>query len=132
MVPRSPETLECGLIKKAFGLAVLLLIVGMTVPKTRVILLDVIRPVTDRVRNRMVPGRLKGMGTQLDIRVKRIGYLPEGEEWGQWLRSGYSGSPLDPWGNQYYSTSIRRGGFVIGSMGADGVQGTDDDITETH
>ena len=43
-----------------------------------------------------------------------------------WLRRDYSSSEFDPWGNMYYLETSRRG-YTVGSMGPDGVQGTEDD-----
>ena len=111
----------------------MLLIVGISIPKTRVRMFEAVSPVTNRVKSAMVPDKLAGMADQLEIRIRTRGPLPMGETpWAGWLRSSYSGKPQDPWGNLYYLEMNRRGGFTVGSMGPDGEQGTEDDITETR
>lgn len=115
------------------GLVVVLLIVGATIPTTRVMLKDVVRPATNMVKNKLVPPKLAAMADQLEIWSTRSGRIPaEGDPWFAWLRSSYAGKPDDPWGNRYYVKAGRRGGFTVGSMGPDATRGTEDDITETR
>ena len=121
------------MVLKVVGFLVLLLMVGMSIPKTRARIFEAVSPVTNRVKSAAVPGTLVGMADQLEIRIRTRGPLPGGEvPWAGWLRSGYSGKPEDPWGNLYYLEMSRRSGFTVGSMGPDGEQGTEDDITETR
>ena len=121
------------MIKKLIGLAIVLLIVGATIPTTRAKLKDVVRPVTNMVKNKLVPRKLVAMADQLEIWSTRSGRIPaQGGPWIAWLRSSYAGSPQDPWGNLYYVVDGRRGGFTVGSMGPDATEGTEDDITETR
>ncbi len=117
------------MIKKVFLLAVLGLAVGLTIPSSRTAIFEQLAPLTDDVRARMATRRLNGMSSQLDARMRTQGRLPGGGGgFESWLRSSFNGSPQDPWGNIYYLAPDRRG-FVVGSNGPDGQQGTMDDIT---
>lgn len=115
--------------KKLFMYAMVALAVAMAVPASRARIAESFVPIKDEIGNRLVPRRLKVMADQLDVRLSRAEGLPSG--WEGWLRRDYSGTPEDPWGNTYYLITNRRN-YVVGSMGADGVQGTEDDITETR
>lgn len=117
------------MVKKLIMLAFVALAVGMAIPSTRAQIADSFRPVKDEIGKRLVPRRLEVMADQLDVRLSRAEGLP-GEFYG-WLRRDYSGVPEDPWGNIYYLRQGRRD-YTVGSMGPDGVQGTDDDITVTR
>lgn len=118
---------------KIVGVAVLLLIVGMAIPAARDRIFETVSPLTNRVKSATVPSKLESMADQFEVRIRTKGPLPGGDApWAGWLRSGYSGSPEDPWGNLYYLEIGRRSGFTVGSMGPDGVPGTPDDITETR
>jgi len=66
------------------------------------------------------------MADQIDWRLGREEGFPS--NWEGWLRRDYSGVPEDPWGNQYYLQPGRRD-YSVGSMGPDGVRGTEDDVT---
>jgi hypothetical protein len=103
------------------------LAVAMAVPTSRAWLVDQVRPVRDRMGASLVPRRLTAMADQMDVRLGRAEGLPANFE--GWLRRDYSGSEFDPWENVYYLQTTRRT-YVVGSMGPDGVQGTDDDIRE--
>ena len=113
--------------KKIVMLAFFALAVGMAVPSTRAQIVDQIRPLGDRVGASLVPRRLNAMADQLDVRLGRGEGLPG--RFDGWLRRDYTGSEFDPWDNMYYIVPGRRS-YTVGSMGPDGVQGTDDDITE--
>ncbi|MDE3003654.1 MAG: type II secretion system protein GspG [Gemmatimonadota bacterium] len=103
------------------------LAVAMAVPSTRVAIeARAIQPVMDNIGERIVPGRLEAMANQLDARLRRAEGLPAGFE--GWLRRDYTSSELDPWDNVYFLETGRRS-YTVGSMGPDGVQGTEDDIT---
>lgn len=117
------------MVKRLILLAFVALAVVMAVPSLRAQLLDTMRPLKDNVGERLVPRRLKAMADQLDVRLSRAEGLPE--RFDGWLRRDYSGDSLDPWGNIYYLRPGRRD-YTVGSMGADGKQGTEDDITETR
>ena len=115
-------------MKKLIMLLFVVLAVGMAVPSTRAqIEAKAIQPVMDQIGNRIIPGRLEAMADQLDVRLQRAEGLPAGFD--GWLRRDYSSSEFDPWGNLYYLQAGRRS-YRVGSMGPDGVQGTDDDIFE--
>lgn len=117
------------MFKKLIGLAFLALAVGMAIPSTRAQIADSVRPIKDEIGNRLVPRRLEVMADQLDVRLDRAEGLP-GNFHG-WLRRDYSGVPEDPWDNIYYLVEGRRD-YTVGSMGPDGVQATEDDITVTR
>ena len=117
------------MVKKLVMFAFLALAVAMAVPSTRAQIVDALRPIKDEVGNRLVPRRIKVMADQLDVRLGRGEGLPE--RFDGWLRRDYSGSPLDPWDNQYYLRAGRRD-YTVGSMGPDAVQGTPDDLTVTR
>lgn len=108
---------------------ILLVVLGaaMAIPPTRAKINDAATPIIDNFRAKIVPARLKTMADQLDVRLSRGTALPA--SWEGWLRRDYSNVPQDPWGNLYYLESNRRG-YTVGSMGPDGIQGNDDDITE--
>jgi len=115
------------MFKKLLMLVILVLGVVMAVPSLRSQLVDEIRPYSDQVKSRFVPRRLKAMADQLDVRLGRAEGFPV--RFDMWLRRDFTGSPQDPWGNLYY-LEIGRRDYVVGSMGPDGRQGTEDDIRE--
>ena len=117
------------MVKKLLTAAFVLLAVGMAVPSTRAQIADLVRPIKDNVGTRLVPRRIDVMADQLDVRLSRAEGLPGNFE--GWLRRDYSGTPEDPWGNTYFLQQGRRD-FTVGSMGPDGVQGTEDDIKVTR
>ena len=100
---------------------------ALAIPTTRAKINDAALPIIDNFRGKIVPGRLKVMADQLDVRLSRGESLPAGFE--GWLRRDYSSVAEDPWGNYYYLETNRRG-YTVGSMGPDGIQGSDDDFTE--
>ena len=106
-------------------LAFVALAVAMAVPQSRQALQDQFRPYWDRVSASFVPRRVNAMADQLDVRLSRAEGLPA--RFDGWLRRDYTGSEFDPWGNMYYLQANRRN-YRVGSMGPDGVQGTEDDI----
>ena len=115
------------MVKKLIMLAFVAFAVAMAVPSTRAQIADQMRPIKDRVGASLVPRRIEAMADQLDARLGRAEGLPAGFE--GWLRRDFSSSEFDPWGNVYYLQQGRRT-YTVGSMGPDGVQGTDDDIRE--
>lgn len=117
------------MIKKLFMFALLLLGIGMAVPTTRAQIVDQLRPIKDNIGASLVPRRIDAMANQLDVRLGRGEGLPQ--RFDGWLRRDYTGAPEDPWGNMYFLNAGRRD-YTVGSMGPDGVQGTDDDIVETR
>lgn len=117
------------MFKKLITLAFLALAVGMAVPTTRARIVDQVRPVKNEIGKRIVPRRLKVMADQLDVRLGRAEGLPD--NFHGWLRRDYSGVPEDPWDNVYY-LDVGRRDYTVGSMGPDGLQGTEDDITESR
>jgi len=117
------------MVKKLIMVAFLALAVGMAVPTWRARIVDQLRPIKDEVGNRILPRRLDAMANQLDARLGRAEGLPQNFE--GWLRRDYTSSPEDPWGNQYYLESGRRN-YTVGSMGPDGIQGSDDDTRVTR
>lgn len=118
------------MLKKLIMLLFVVLAVAMAVPSTRAqIESDAIRPVMDAIGSRIVPGRLEAMADQIDSRLGRGEGLPGNFE--GWLRRNYTSSDFDPWDNLYYLQSSRRA-YTVGSMGPDGVQGSEDDITVTR
>ena len=116
------------MIKKLFSLAFIALAITMAVPSLRADLQDFVRPYVDAVKAKYVPRQLRVMADQIDARLRRAEGLPDANFSG-WLRRFYTGSETDPWGNEYYLMSTPRD-YWVGSMGPDGEQGTDDDITE--
>lgn len=117
------------MVKKLIMLAFVALAVGMAIPSTRAQIADSVRPVKDEIGKRLVPRRIEVMADQLDVRLSRAEGLPQNFE--GWLRRDYSGVPEDPWGYTYY-ISVGRRDYTVGSVGPDGIQGTEDDITETR
>lgn len=117
------------MFKKLIMLAFLALAVGMAIPKTRVRIAESVQPIKNAIGERLVPRRLDVMADQLDVRLGRAEGLPQ--NFLGWLRRDYSGVPEDPWDNIYYLAPGRRD-YTVGSMGPDGIQGTDDDITVTR
>jgi hypothetical protein len=117
------------MVKKLIMLLFVALAVGMAVPSTREQIGDSVTPIKDYIGYKLVPRRLEVMADQLDVRLERAEGLPGNFE--GWLRRDFSGSPEDPWGNQYYIVSGRRD-YTVGTMGPDGIQGTDDDYFVTR
>jgi hypothetical protein len=115
------------MVKKIITLAAVALAIACAIPSTRARIVDQLRPIKDKVASSLVPRRVDAMADQLDVRLGRGEGLPEGFE--GWLRRDYTGSELDPWDRLYYLTSNRRS-YRVGSMGPDGVQGSEDDIYE--
>lgn len=115
------------MVKKLIMWLFVALAVAMAVPSTRVAIeARAIQPVMDRIGERIVPGRLEAMADQLDARLRSAEGLPAGFE--GWLRRDYTNSELDPGDHVYFLETGRRS-YTVGSMGPDGVQGTEDDIT---
>ena len=118
------------MVKKLLTLAFVALAVAMAVPSSRArIQQDGVQPIKDWIGYKLVPRRLNVMADQLDVRLERAEGLPGNFE--GWLRRDFSGAPEDPWGNTYYIISGRRD-YTVGTMGADGVAGTEDDLTVTR
>ena len=115
------------MVKKVLMLLFTVLAVAMAVPQSRARIADELRPIKDRVGASLVPRRLRAMADQLDSRLGRGERLPENFE--GWLRRDYTASEFDPWDRLYYLAPARRS-YRVGSMGPDGIQGTDDDIFE--
>ena len=115
------------MIKKLIMLAFVALGVAMAVPSTRGQLSDQVRPIKDRIGASLVPRRLTAMANQLEVRLGRGEGFPV--RFDGWLRRDFTSSEFDPWDNLYYLQQGRRS-YTVGSMGPDGVQGTDDDIRE--
>ena len=111
-----------------FGCFVIAVALAIPAPKARIqgTALD---PSFDWIGRALVPRRINTMADQLDVRLGRAEGLPTGFE--GWLRRDYSGSEEDPWGN-IYCRRVGRRSYTVGSMGADGQQGTEDDITVTR
>lgn len=119
------------MIKRLFLLALAAFAVGMAIPSSREqIQARAFTPVMDEIGNRVVPRRLRAMADQIDVRLSRAERLPV-QAFSSWLRRDYTGPETDPWGNTWYIVGGRRS-YTVGSMGPDGEQGTDDDITETR
>jgi hypothetical protein len=114
------------MIKKLFFFALLVLGVTMAVPAGRARMVAAAKPYLDRAKTKMVPSRLQAMADQLAVRVGRGEGYPN--NWPGWLERDYAGVPEDPWGNLYYLKQNRTG-FVVGSNGPDGRQGSADDLT---
>lgn len=117
------------MIKRLLLIAVFAFGVAMAVPSSRARLGDAVKPVMDNIAGRIVPRRVKTMADQLDVRLSRAEGFPA--RFDGWLRRDYSGTPLDPWDNLYF-LEVGRRSYTVGSMGPDGEQGTEDDITETR
>lgn len=118
-----------------FGKLVVFLIVvfaiAVTIPQTRQMLANEAAPYINKYKAKIVPKRLDVMIDQLVVKVNRGEPLPSGKSaWG-WLHRDYSSDPEDPWGHPYYIDAT-RGGFIVGSMGPDGIKGTQDDIRREH
>lgn len=116
------------MVKKLIIGAFVLLAVGMSIPSTRASIVDTLSPFADAIKWKIVPRRLEAMADQLAVRVQRGAGLPTGNQWAGWLRRDYTSKTTDPWGNTWYLQPERRG-FSVGTMGPDGVRGTDDDMT---
>ncbi len=117
------------MVKKLLMILFLALAVGMAIPSSRAEIASWGEPITDGIGERLVPRRIEAMADQLDVRLDRAEGLPD--RFDGWLRRDYTGAPEDPWGNIYYLVQGRRD-YTVGSMGPDGVQGTDDDISITR
>lgn len=110
---------------KLIMLIILVLGIAMAVPKTRTMMEAKAKPVLDHFKAKLVPSRLGAMADELGVRVSRGEGYPS--SFSHWLEKDFTGSPMDPWGNEYYLKQD-RGGFLVGSMGPDGVEGNADDI----
>jgi len=99
---------------------------AMSIPKTRAMMVERTAPLTNNLKARLVPARLRAMSEQLSIRVGRAEGFPSDFE--GWLRRDFSSAPEDPWGHFYY-LKVGRREFTVGSMGPDALPGTADDIT---
>lgn len=117
------------MLGKLFLLVLVLLGIGMAVPKTRAMMEEAGRPVMDGFRAKLVPSRLESMADQLEARLRRGEGFPS--HWESWLSRDFTGVPEDPWGNLYY-LQTPRGSFTVGSTGPDGKQNTEDDIKVTR
>jgi len=113
-------------VGKLIFIIIIVLGAGMAIPSTRAMMEAKAAPVINRVKAKVVPGRLQAMADQLEARLGRGEKYPN--NWPGWLERDYSSSAEDPWGNLYF-LEIGRRDFTVGSMGPDGKQGTPDDIT---
>jgi hypothetical protein len=117
------------MLGKLILLIIAVLGIGMAVPSTRATMVEKAAPVMNKMKAKLVPGRLEVMADQLEVRVNRGEGFPG--NWEGWLRRDYSSVPEDPWGALYY-IQTGRGSFTVGSMGPDGVANNDDDIKVTR
>lgn len=117
------------MVKKLIMLAFVALAVAMAIPSTRQQLAESVQPIKNEIGERLVPRRINAMADQLYVRLDRGEGLPA--NFHGWLRRDYTGAPEDPWGSIYYLVAGRRD-YTVGSMGADGIQGTPDDLTVTR
>ena len=117
------------MVKKLLTVALVLFAIAMAVPSTRARIEGEFTSVVDRLKVKLVPSRLEKMANQLDARLGRAERLPTNFD--GWLRRDFPGSPADPWDNNYY-LQVGRRDYSVGSMGPDGVQGNEDDITVTR
>jgi hypothetical protein len=118
------------MVKRLFLLVFAAFAIAMAVPSSRQQIQDnAFTPVMDEIGDRLAPRRLRVMADQLDVRLSRAEGLPANFE--GWLRRDYSGPETDPWGNPWYLIE-GRSSYTVGSRGADGQQGTEDDIRETR
>ncbi|HSG06735.1 MAG TPA: type II secretion system protein GspG [Longimicrobiales bacterium] len=114
---------------KLIFIIIVVLGAGMAIPSTRAMMETQAAPVINRVKAKVVPGRLDAMADQLEVRLGRGEKYPN--NWPGWLEREYTSSAEDPWGNLYF-LEIGRNDFTVGSMGPDGKQGTPDDIELTR
>ena len=121
------------MVKKLMMVALVALAAGMAYPPTRAqIQANTMTPLMNVVGSKLVPRRLEVMADQLDVILERGNRLPQSaDDFYNWLRVSYSGQPEDPWGNVYF-LQIGRRDYTVGTVGPDGVQGTDDDYTVTR
>lgn len=110
---------------KLIMIIILAFAIGVTVPKTRAMMEAQAKPLIDKVKAKVVPGRLKAMADELAVRINRGEPYPA--SWTSWLDRDFTGDPQDPWGHDYYMKRTRDG-FTVGSMGPDGIAGNADDI----
>jgi hypothetical protein len=117
------------MLGKIILVLILALGIALAVPSTRATLMEKAAPVMNGFKAKLVPGRLKAMADQLEVRVMRGEGYPS--SWESWLDRDFTGEPTDPWGNMYY-LQTGRSGFTVGSKGPDGVQGNEDDLKVTR
>jgi general secretion pathway protein G len=80
---------------------------------------------------KMKSGQLPTTEQGLAVLVEKPVLEPVPQSWAQQL-TGFD-VLKDPWGNEYvYSLGPNEDGFQIHSLGPDGLDQTDDDITHTH
>lgn len=117
---------------KLFLLFLIVVAAAFTIPKTRAMVLKEASPLVNKFKARIVTGRLKTMVDELVSTEDRGEPLPTGvNDWAGWLQGDYTSDPVDPWGHKYY-LEIQSNGFLVGSMGPDGVKDNADDITMRH
>jgi hypothetical protein len=110
---------------KLIMMLIVALAIGMTIPRTRAMIEEEVKPLVDHFKVKITAGRLKAMADELAVRVERgEGYPPD---WSGWLEMDFSGDPIDLWGHQYFMTHSQDG-FTVGSNGPDGIRGTADDL----
>ncbi len=119
-----------------FGKLILLFLIvvaaAFSIPKTRAMIEKEARPWVDKVKERMVPGKLNAIVKELVAQADQGVPLPQqGNAWRAWLDNEWTGGADDPWGHPYYYYEDRDG-FTVGSMGPDGIRGDTDDITAHH
>ena len=114
------------MIKKLFMLVLLGVVVAIAVPSTRARL---VTPIADSIKVKIVPRKLDVIADRLAASQARGEGLPAQQALAGWIRRNAVGSTSDPWGNPYF-LDPQRDGFVVGSIGPDGVKGTPDDFSE--
>jgi hypothetical protein len=128
-------------MNKIIALIVLLAVIWAVPPvRNRVItaampVLEMLGPVGEFAINPMRRHAAKSKATHLhrvmsgDRDAGRA--MPEEQQFHEWVRRRIPEEDgLDPWGNPFW-IQFRLGALTVGSSGADGTRGNDDDVTHT-
>ncbi len=81
-------------------------------------------------------GDLRTISTMLDIHYFKHGRYPTADRFGAWMTANFKENNLkeltdDHWGHPYRYTDNRGKGYILRSLGEDGLEGTTDDMTVT-
>ena len=113
-------------MKKAFLLVVVLVGVGLLVPRSREQLVQLVGPFSQAGQRRSAERQLEKIVADIQSAERETGAIPEPGMFAGWLTQRNHRAE-DPWSSRYYF-EVYADSFVVGSPGPDARIRTDDDL----